>query len=89
MKIVRDKDWWLKRISTEPDCPITAGVPNERDRLWTIQQFAAIGIEETNDTGPLADLFAAIHREAASGLASNEPPVNLACDPTQPKAPGQ
>ncbi|MGB3846022.1 MAG: hypothetical protein WA940_09150 [Sphingopyxis sp.] len=76
--INRSQDWWLKRISTEPDCPITAGVPTERDRLWTIQQYAAIGIEETGDTGPLADLFAAIHREAASGLASNEPIRNEA-----------
>lgn len=65
-------DWWLKRIANEPGCPITAGVPTERDRLWTIQMYAAIGIEETNDNGPLADLFAAIHREAASGLASPE-----------------
>jgi hypothetical protein len=76
MEINHSKEWWLRLIDREPDCPISAGVPNERDRLWTIQQYAAIGIEETQDTGPLADLFAAIHREAASGLASPEPPRN-------------
>ncbi len=78
MDFTRDKDWWLKKVMTEPDCPITAGVPTERDRLFTIQQYAAIGIEETNDTGPLADLFAAIHREAVAGLVSNEPIKNEA-----------
>lgn len=78
VELRHNKEWWLKRASLEPDCPITAGVPNERDALWTCQQYAAIGIEETDDTGPLADLFAAIHRTAASALASSKPPVNEA-----------
>lgn len=78
-KLKLSKEWWLKLIAKEPECEITAGVPTERDRLWTIQQIAAIGIEETNDTGPLADLFAAIHREAVGGLISHEPPKNE-CD---------
>ena len=77
----RSPEWWLKRIANEPDCPITAGVPTAEDRLHTIQIYAAIGIEETDDTGPLADLFAAIHREAAGGLISNEPIRNEASEP--------
>lgn len=24
----RSKEWWLRRIDTEPDCPIGAGVPD-------------------------------------------------------------
>jgi hypothetical protein len=43
-----------------------------------------VGVEETNGTGPLADLFAAIHREAASGLASSAPIQNLSSDPILP-----
>lgn len=76
--IERDAEWWMKRIASEPNYPITAGVPTARDALWMCQQFAAIGIEETDDTGPLADLFAAIHRTAASALASADPPTNEA-----------
>lgn len=78
MKIERSMEWWLKRIDREPDCPITAGVPTERDTLWTIQQLAAMGLEEVGETGPASDLFAAIHRYAASALASPEPPRNEA-----------
>jgi hypothetical protein len=66
----RDAEWWLRRIKDEPDCPISAGVPTDMDRLWNIQMLAAIGIEETNDEGPLADLFANIHRIAASGMSA-------------------
>lgn len=77
MRIERTKEYWLRLIKNEPDVPITVGVPTAHDRLWTIQQFAAIGIEETEDEGPLANLFAAIHREAALGLQSPGAPVNL------------
>lgn len=68
--IDRSAEWWLRRITQEPEGPICAGVSTERDALWRCQQIAAIGIEDTGDSGPLADLFAAIHREAASALAS-------------------
>lgn len=84
-RIEHSKEYWLKLIANEPDCPITAGVPDERDALWACQQLAAIGIEETNDTGPLADLFAAIHRTAARALASPSPPKNEAgAQPSEP-----
>lgn len=69
-------EWWMARIKDEPDCPITAGVPAQGDALWQCQMLAAIGIEETGDEGPLADLFAAIHRTAASALASQGPAIN-------------
>ena len=49
----RSAEWWLRRIEREPDCPIIAGVPTECDSLWNIQLLAAVGIEETNDEGPL------------------------------------
>ena len=62
------KEYWLRLAKNEPDCPITAGIETERDALWHIQLMAAVGIEETNDTGPLADIFAAIHRKAAGAL---------------------
>lgn len=81
MTIERSKERWLARIDEEPDCPIGVGVPTARDSLWTIQRLAALGIEETNDAGPLANLFAAIHREAANALASPEPPRNEAAAP--------
>jgi hypothetical protein len=68
----RSKEFWINLARQEPDCPITAGVPTELDRLWTIQQYAAVGIEQTDDIGPLADLFAAIHRECAAAL--QDPP---------------
>lgn len=72
----RSKGWWLSKALAEPGCPITAGIPDERDALWQIQQIAALGIEQTNDTGPLADLFAEIHRTAASMLMSRGGPKN-------------
>jgi hypothetical protein len=50
--------------------PDLAKPRREVEALLRCQQIAAIGIEDTDDTGPLADLFAAIHREAASALAS-------------------
>lgn len=78
MAFERSKKWWLEKAKNEPDCPISAGVPTAADALWNIQQIAALGIEQTNDSGPLADLFAEIHREAASALVSPEPPKNEA-----------
>lgn len=72
MKLPSDRDYWLRLAKNEPACDITAGVPNERDSLWQCQMLAAIGIEETGDTGPLADIFAAIHRTAAGALMSKE-----------------
>lgn len=72
MPLPTDKDYWLRLVKQEPDCVITAGVPSERDSLWQCQMLAAIGIEETGDTGPLADIFAAIHRTAAAALMSKE-----------------
>ena len=74
--IHKDKDYWLRLIANEPDCPITAGVPTERDSLWQCQMLAAIGIEETGDVGPLADIFAAIHRTAAQALSACGEPTN-------------
>ena len=68
----RSIEWWLEKARNEPDCIISAGVPDDRDALFECQQLAAIGIEQTNDEGPLADLFAAIHRTAAGALASRE-----------------
>jgi hypothetical protein len=80
MKTRITKEWCLRMAASEPDCPITAGVPDECDALWQIQQLAAVGIEQTNDTGPLADLFAEIHRTAASMLASPQAPTNTATE---------
>lgn len=68
------KEWYLRKARNEPDCAIGAGVPTDRDALWHCQMLAAVGIEETDDTGPLADLFAAIHRTAATALASPAAP---------------
>lgn len=76
MRIDKPKEYWLRLISKEGDEPISAGVPNDRDALWHCQMLAAIGIEETNDTGPLADIFAAIHRTAAGQLLASGEPVN-------------
>jgi len=78
MSLPTDKDYWLRLAKQEPDCDITAGVPSERDSLWKCQMLAAIGIEETGDTGPLADIFAAIHRTAAGALMSKERGGNFA-----------
>jgi hypothetical protein len=79
---VRSKEWWMERASAEPDCIISAGVPDDRDALWSCQQLAATGIEATDDSGPLAEIFAEIHRTAAAALASKSPPENLATPPT-------
>ncbi len=68
---------WLKFIASEPDCPITAGVPNERDALWQIQQIAAVGIESTEEESLLWNLFADIHATAAGMLMAKGPVVNL------------
>lgn len=70
------KEWCIRMAMAEPDCPISAGVPTERDALWSIQQLAAVGIDATDDSGPLADVFAEIHRTAVSALMSNEPTLN-------------
>lgn len=78
MVLDRNQEWWLRHIADEPDCPITAGVPDERDILRECQILAAIGIEATGDKGPLADLFVEIHRLAVSALMSPEPPKNEA-----------
>ncbi len=72
MKIERSKEYWIKLISREPDGDCSVGVPNERDALWNCQQLAAYGIELTDDTGELADVFAAIHRAAAGALMSQD-----------------
>lgn len=77
----RSKEFWLRMAAKEPGCPILAGAPDERDALHQCQMLAAIGIEETGDTGPLADLFAAIHRTAASMLAAGDPPKDDAASP--------
>lgn len=66
--MTRSKKWWVAKAVVEPDGPCTVGAPDERDALWECQQLAALGIEQTNDTGPLAEIFAAIHRCAASAL---------------------
>jgi hypothetical protein len=79
----RSKEWWLAKARAEPDGPCTVGVPDDRDALWSCQQLAASGIEATNDTGPLADIFAEIHRTAAGQLASKEPPVNTVQEATR------
>jgi hypothetical protein len=78
----RSKEWWLAKARAEPDGSCTVGVPDDRDALWSCQQLAASGIEATNDTGPLADIFAEIHRTAAGQLASKEPPVNTVQEAT-------
>lgn len=72
-----DPEYWLRMVAREPDCPIGAGVPSDRDALFQCQLLAAAGIEATNDTGPLADLFAEIHRTAAGQLASKRPIENI------------
>ena len=72
MPLPTDKDYWLRLAKQEQGFDIAAGVPTERDSLWHCQMLAAIGIEETGDTGPLADIFAAIHRTAAGALISKE-----------------
>lgn len=76
MIIERSQEWWVKRLLDEPEVPVQAGVPTDRDALWRCQQLAALGIEETNDTDPAMDLFVAIHRAAASALAAPLSPVN-------------
>ncbi len=78
MRIERSKEYWIKLIGREPDGDCSVGVPNERDALWNCQQLAAYGIELTDDTGELADVFAAIHRAAAGALMSSEPGTNSA-----------
>lgn len=72
MPLPTNKDYWLRLAKQEQGFDIAAGVPTERDSLWQCQMLAAIGIEETGDTGPLADIFAAIHRIAAGALMSKE-----------------
>jgi hypothetical protein len=32
MRIERSKEWWLRFVSDEPDCPVSAGVPDRAPR---------------------------------------------------------
>lgn len=83
MALPTDPEYWMRLAMSEPDDAIIgAGVPTHADLLLQIQMLAAIGIEETDDKGPLADLFAEIHRTVVSGLVSNEPPCNEQGHPT-------
>ena len=76
MKLPTDPAYYMRLAEREGDATIGAGVPTDRDALWNCQLLAAAGIEATNDTGPLADLFAAIHRICASQLSGNAPVEN-------------
>jgi hypothetical protein len=76
MQLPTDPEYWLRLAKSEGNSIITAGVPDERDALWQCQLLAAIGIEETGDTGPLADLFAKIHSTAAGALMAKGPVCN-------------
>jgi hypothetical protein len=74
--IKRRKEWWMRRIDSEPDCFIGAGSPSDKEALRECQRIAADGIEATGDTGSLADLFAHIHRVAASQLSDRSALAN-------------